>query len=239
MKKTLELYYDQRASSYSDLDKPETIVSCVRAIGIKDHMAVMRPKPDDQILDVGCGTGRFLKPFSVANVVGFDLSFNMLRKAKNIAPLVRGDAEHLPFKDESFDVAHSAGLTGVLRSRKILEEMARVVRSNKYVYVSFPAASSISGAIARSILRLSRGKYNPSLMDYWYTKKDICVMFPPSMEIEEMIRLGWEPPFQRLFKGLRSKKLSRLFVFMERHLRDKPLLSLFGARFLVKARKTD
>lgn len=239
MKKTLERYYDQRAASYFDLDEPETIVSCVRSVGVKDHMKIINPKPDDKILDVGCGTGRFLARFPKTDTIGVDLSLNMLKEAKKIGvALVCGDAEHLPFKDESFDVVHSAGLMGVFRSGKVLEEMARVVRDGRYMYVSFPTVHSLSGLIAQLILKVSRGKYNPSLFDYWYTRKDIYAMFPPNTKVEEVIRLGWELPFQRMFKGLRSRNLSKLFIYLEKRLRDMSVFRFFCARLLVKAKKS-
>jgi ubiquinone/menaquinone biosynthesis C-methylase UbiE len=51
-------------------------------------------------------------------------------------PLVRGDAESLPFKDSAFDVVHSTGLLGICRSKKILEEAARVTKEQgRVIYI--------------------------------------------------------------------------------------------------------
>ena len=72
--------------------------------------------PADGVLDVACGTGNFTRDFarSVGDpglVVGIDVSETMLGRAvedtrragvRNIA-YVRGDAEQLPFVDDSFD----------------------------------------------------------------------------------------------------------------------------------------
>jgi ubiquinone/menaquinone biosynthesis C-methylase UbiE len=235
MKKKLEQYYTRRARTYSDLDEPRTIVACVRAIGIDDHMEIMALKSSDKILDVGCGTGRFLKPFCIARAFGIDLTVNMLKRARGLAPLVRGDAEYLPFKDSSFDIVHSAGLLGVYCSKKILKEVARVAKRQGRVFISFPAAMSVSGLVALFFMKF---KYNPSLLDYWYTRKEIKKMFPENVKITNIYRLGFEPPFQRLYKNLESKKLSQLFLFLEKKLRDKPLFKYFGARFLVEGVKT-
>jgi hypothetical protein len=79
--------------------------------------------------------------------------------------------------------------------------------------------------------------YNPSLLDYWYTKGEIREMFPASVKIINIYRLGFEPAFQRIYKNIESERLSRLFLFLEKMLRDKPLFKYFGARFLVEGIK--
>ncbi len=234
MKRDVVEYYTRRAPTYSDLDKPNTIVSCVRAIGVMDHLRIIAPMPGEKILDMGCGPGRFLGPFSVADVVGVDFTPDMLMQAKRwCKKLVRGDAEHLPFKDGAFDIVHSAGLLGVYRSKKILAEAVRVAKKGGWVYVSFPAASSVSGLM----VRLFRGIYNPSLMDFWYTKEEIVEMLPQGIRAKSIFRLGWEPPFQRLYRRWESDSLVRLFVFLEKHLKNKPLFRYFSARFLLEGIK--
>ena len=68
------------------------------------------------ILDVGCGTGLFFTHVAEkANmVVGVDISSKLLAKAKERARnfcnvhLVRGDADHLPFKEHSFIFFHES-----------------------------------------------------------------------------------------------------------------------------------
>jgi ubiquinone/menaquinone biosynthesis C-methylase UbiE len=236
MKKKVQEYYSIRARTYSDLDEPATIVSAVRSIGVSDHLSIISPSDNDLILDIGCGTGRFLKAFSNSKVVGVDLTLNMLEKARGLAPLVKADAEYLPFKSNSFDIVHSAGLLGIYRSGKILEEAARVVKNKGKIYFSFPAATSISGIVALIFKKLLH--YNPTLLDYWYTEREIKALYPSDVKVVRIYRLGWEPPFQRWYKRLRSKKLIRLFLFLEENLRDKPFFKYFGARFLVEGEKT-
>jgi SAM-dependent methyltransferase len=70
--------------------------------------------PGDGVLDVACGTGNFTRDFARSVgaeglVVGIDVSETMLARAvadtKGIEQVayVRGDAEELPFRAESFD----------------------------------------------------------------------------------------------------------------------------------------
>ena len=61
-----------------------------------------------KVLEVGCGTGHWLKVLAkrTALLTGLDLSANMLQRAQQEAPespLVRGRAEFLPYHAQSFD----------------------------------------------------------------------------------------------------------------------------------------
>ena len=70
--------------------------------------------PGDGVLDIACGTGNFTRDFArvvgpTGLVVGLDASTTMLGRAlddtggmEQVA-YVRGDAQDLPFRDESFD----------------------------------------------------------------------------------------------------------------------------------------
>ncbi len=72
--------------------------------------------PGDGVLDVACGTGNFSRDFARSVgpgglVVGIDVSETMLARAVSDTrrarvgqvAYVRGDAQELPFRDESFD----------------------------------------------------------------------------------------------------------------------------------------
>ncbi|KAA0259102.1 class I SAM-dependent methyltransferase [Deferribacter autotrophicus] len=60
-----------------------------------------------KLLDIATAAGHFTKPFSASMKVATDISFNMLKTAKeknNLSHLVQCLAEFLPFKGESFDI---------------------------------------------------------------------------------------------------------------------------------------
>ena len=62
----------------------------------------------DQILDVGCGEGRFCRMLAASGAVvsGIDPVNAFLRRAQSLDPVgsyVRSNAKSLPFPDESFD----------------------------------------------------------------------------------------------------------------------------------------
>ena len=91
-----------------------------------------------RMLEVGCGLGSdLLHAASLgANVVGFDLSRRSVGLARRHFALagvdgqfVHGDAEGLPFGDDSFDVVYSFGvLHHTPDTQKAIDECLRVLK---------------------------------------------------------------------------------------------------------------
>jgi len=87
-----------------------------------------------EILDVGCGTGRYAKRFEDlgAHVVGIDISKKMIHIAKTktkMALYVVADASHLPFQDKVFQIVLSAQVLNHIKNlRLFLTEMLRTCR---------------------------------------------------------------------------------------------------------------
>ena len=88
------------------------------------------------LLDIGCGTGNLLaalqKRFPHCRLHGLDLAFNMAlastRRVGGDAVIVNGEAERLPFRDNSFDLVVSAStLQWVDNLDKCLQESLRVL----------------------------------------------------------------------------------------------------------------
>jgi ubiquinone/menaquinone biosynthesis C-methylase UbiE len=96
------------------------------------------PGPVGRALDLGTGTGAGARAirqrFADADVVGADLSAEMLVEARGLAPeitFVQADASDLPFDDESFDlVAHSNMIP-------FPDEVARVLRADGWTIFAF------------------------------------------------------------------------------------------------------
>ncbi len=88
------------------------------------------------VLDVGCGSGRFLELFkeSGANIVGIDLSYAVdsandnLGLNKNVN-IIQADVFNLPFKDETFDFIYSIGvLHHTIDTEKAFKCLPRVLK---------------------------------------------------------------------------------------------------------------
>ena len=88
------------------------------------------------ILDVGCGTGRFLRAASIrwpqAQLLGVDPAEQMVLEAARLNPQATfkvGFAESLPFSDESADIiVSSLSFHHWENHQKGIQEMARVLR---------------------------------------------------------------------------------------------------------------
>jgi ubiquinone/menaquinone biosynthesis C-methylase UbiE len=89
----------------------------VRQIKMFENFA-FTPLNESAILDVGCGIGRILKPFSkyFKKAVGIDINSNILADAKkyigNIKniELIQNDGNSIPFEENTFDYVYSGGV---------------------------------------------------------------------------------------------------------------------------------
>lgn len=101
-------------------------------------------KAGDRILDVGCGKGYLLYELTQAvrgvDVAGIDISQYAIDNAKDeVKPFLRvGNAIDLSYEDNSFDFVVSITTLHNLHNyelRKALQEIERVGKANKYVFV--------------------------------------------------------------------------------------------------------
>ena len=101
-----------------------------------------------RVLEVGCGAAMCARWLAGrgAHPIAADLSAGMLRHAREgeratgvAVPLVQADAEHLPFRDASFDVAFTAfgAIPFVADSARVMREVARVLHpGGRWVFAS-------------------------------------------------------------------------------------------------------
>ena len=96
--------YDRWAPSYDDRDASTWLDQPFL-------MTHLQPFPGCRILDVGCGTGRYIRQLtpSAYRIIALDLSRNMLARARHQTGyrtdigLVQASGSMLPFKASSFD----------------------------------------------------------------------------------------------------------------------------------------
>ncbi|MBI3034590.1 class I SAM-dependent methyltransferase [Candidatus Woesearchaeota archaeon] len=118
--------YGKLSKSYDQLHGSEQMR---KLLVIKSEL---EPKPGDTVLDVGCGTG--LSSVLGCKVVGIDSSHEMVLKARKRITAVQGNAENLPFPDNSFDTVICVTAMHNFESiESALMELSRVSRSNVVV----------------------------------------------------------------------------------------------------------
>ena len=96
-----------------------------------------------KVLEAGCGTGDKLRSFveigaRPENCFGLDMSERGIELAKHLSPAVMhytvGDAFHMPYEDETFDIVFASGLFGCFADNAKVEalgtELRRVMKPN-------------------------------------------------------------------------------------------------------------
>jgi SAM-dependent methyltransferase len=130
--------YDRWAASYDDKD-PSTWLD---EPFLLKHL---QPFPGCRILDIGCGTGRYLRRFTSAHswIIGIDLSRNMLTQARqHLAAssdvwLVQASASALPFTSASFDrIMSGLVVDHIASAEQLFDEIATLLTPNGQAVVA-------------------------------------------------------------------------------------------------------
>lgn len=127
-------YYDEIAEGYNELYGEEQLNK------LKEVEKIVSFKKNYLILDIGCGTGILTSKIAknAKLVVGTDVSKKMILKAKkkkNVFYII-ADAEHLPFKQKTFDIIVSfSAIQNVSNPKKMIKEAKKV---GKKVAITVP-----------------------------------------------------------------------------------------------------
>ena len=124
----VESMFDRIAPTY---DRTNRVISLGLDHGWRRRaVARLEAVPGACVLDVGCGTGDLCRELARQGLrtVGVDRSAGMLAAARVDAPLVRADAERLPFPDGRFaGVVTAFTLRNVVDLDAMLHECVRVL----------------------------------------------------------------------------------------------------------------
>ena len=118
---------------------PETVVESFA--GVANPWELGRLAPGERVLDLGSGAGTdsliaAQMVGETGRVTGIDMTREMLAKARTAATeigatnveFVEGEAEHLPFDDESFDIVISNGVIDLIPDKdSVFAELHRVL----------------------------------------------------------------------------------------------------------------
>ena len=152
----------------------------MRRMSIPPLVESLRGRSRPRILDVGCGTGRFLKQLATAvpdaRLYGVDLSPYYLRRAHAVAgedaaelSLVAENAEAMPFPDSYFDAVSCVFMFHELPKRarrKVMSEMARVVRPGGTVVVCDSTQMADSAGLRVVLESFPRTYHEPYYKSY-------------------------------------------------------------------------
>ena len=133
-----------RAAAFYDWQLPLERPALATALALAD------PRADDDLLDVGTGTGALLRELArrrdrPRKAVGVDVSAAMLRRVPALPEgwtLEQADARRLPFADGAFAVVTAAYLLHVIDAaerHEIIGECRRVLRAGGRLVTVTPA----------------------------------------------------------------------------------------------------
>ncbi len=214
LKKTIRQYWDKRSKDYDcspgHTDLPDVWKSVLSKIFTKKG----------RILDIGTGTG-FLAILLAElghEVVGVDISKGMLEKAKSKAKHLDisfklGDAENLPFSDNSFDATICRHVLWTLPNpERALQEWYRVVKPGGKVVIidgawhnetAFSKVKSFVGKLGIAITE----RRNPWKLNY--AKKLPLRRLPPESYVKLLEDVGFSRVSMHDLGWLRRLMLER------------------------------
>jgi SAM-dependent methyltransferase len=148
------------------------------------------PRAGENLLDVATGSGNVAIPAALtgASVTGLDLTPELLEVARRRAAeagldihFIEGDAEALPFEDDSFDrVTSCFGVIFAPRHERAANELTRVARPGATLAFTAWTPEGLNGQMFRTI-----GAHMP----------------PPPAEAQSPLQWGVEDHVRELFGG--------------------------------------
>ena len=113
----------------------ERLGPCLRPGGTiltRRILDLIRPKPDDMVLDAGCGPGgsmALLRDHGVRTVLGLDLDPGLLLESRSSgAHPARADLANLPLPDACLDLVLCECVWNLTDRQKVLSEFARTLK---------------------------------------------------------------------------------------------------------------
>lgn len=116
----------------------------------KDIFSLLESKPNDRLLDVGCGVGYYLERLmhstKSVNLYGLDCDLESIRYLKSRATgyFLKGDGCAIPYKDDSFDTVLSTSVMEHIEDdKRLIEEMTRVCKNKGQLIISVPSKEGL------------------------------------------------------------------------------------------------
>ena len=99
-------------------------------------------KKKQTTLDVGCGTGKNMEELSsFGEVWGVDISDEALSfcKKRGLTHIKKGEAENLPFNDDTFDVVCALDVLEHVDDKLAVKEIKKVLKDDGFIVITVPA----------------------------------------------------------------------------------------------------
>ena len=140
----------------------------------EDLLGLLNPKPEERILDLGCGTGHLTKMISDsgADVTGIDSSPEMINTAKQNYPslnFLRMDATDFSFPDKFDGVFSNAVLHWIPEKEKVVKNISEALKIGGRFVAEFGGKDNIKNIVeALNNTLLSNGFKEKAEIINWY-----------------------------------------------------------------------
>jgi ubiquinone/menaquinone biosynthesis C-methylase UbiE len=199
-----------------------------------------------RVLDVGCGTGHFLKELSDRGFTcsGCDPSDEMLGHARRLNPSIsfkNASIEQLPYESNSFDIVIAIEVMRYIPDMDLaLSEVYRVLKPGgrcllthapKFSTSLYPLLNKLT-----SVIQLSKFS---KVRQYFHSVKGLRRLYKKADFIDVQINARFLGPFiyvDRLYRPLVSRML-RAWEPIDDRISDLPMLRNLSNLFVVAARK--
>jgi len=203
-KEQVEQMFDNISAKYDELNH---ILSMGIDVGWRKKVVkIIKNQNPKTVLDIATGTGDLaimMAKATDAKITGFDLSAGMLEVGrKKIAELnlenriemIQGDAEKMPFEDNSFDcITVAFGVRNFENLKKGLDEIYRVLKpGGKFVILEFSQPQSLPmkqlyGFYSKNILPMIGKKISKDKSAYTYLPESVKA-FPYGEEMKKILK---------------------------------------------------
>jgi ubiquinone/menaquinone biosynthesis C-methylase UbiE len=171
---------------------------------VRSYLGRLEVKPGDKVLETSVGTGLNFKylPRGIRRY-GLDLAWDMLVNCQaNFwrwgmeGELFLGNAERLPFADESFDVVfHTGGINFFSDRAKAIREMIRVAKPGSLILIADETEEHVKGTFE-----------NIPYTREFYKGRDAAVTAPVELVPAEMEEVRAESVWKGRFYALTFRK---------------------------------
>lgn len=167
------------------------------------HLAPWIADLRGRVIDVGCGTGRWM---GITQAIGVDASWNMLRAASGkpglAGRLAQADGLRLPFRDASADAVLCTLTIGHMRPvSAALRELARITRPGGIVIVTDFHPEALRRGWKRTF------SYEGGTCEIETALYELREVSRRDLDCEELRECDFEEPERRLFESVGKPEL--------------------------------
>lgn len=187
-------YYDNLAKAYDKDRFANTYGTYIDKQERRFLAKYLKPR-NGTVLDLGCGTGRFMD-FATH---GSDISSEMIKVAQEKHPdkeFLQSDANSLPFENQQFDTVYSFHVFMHLPREKcydIIEECYRILKPGGKLIFDFPVAKRRRSVNYRAenwhaATSFDKSEIRTALDEKWKVGKRVGILFFPIHRLPSTIR---------------------------------------------------